>query len=41
MYVDEYVIAGIAIVILTCSLFVGFYIAIKKDIEKHGDGSHS
>jgi len=41
MYIDEYVIAGIAIVVLTMSLFGGFYVAIKKDIEKHGDGSQS
>lgn len=41
MYIDEYVIAGLIIVALTISLFGGFYMAIKKDIEKHGDGSQS
>ncbi len=41
MYFDEYIFAGIAIIVLTCSLFYGFYWAIKKDIEKHGDGSQS
>ena len=35
MYVDEYVIAGLIIVALTCSFFVGVYRFIKKDMEKH------
>ena len=35
MYVDEYVISGLIIVALTCSLFYGFYRFIKSDIEKH------
>jgi len=35
MYVDEYVIAGLIIVALTCGFFVGVYRFIKKDMEKH------
>lgn len=38
MFMDEVVIAGLLIVGLTCAFFVGVYIAIKKDIEKHGTG---
>jgi hypothetical protein len=37
MYVDEYVISGLVIIALTCSLFYGFYRAIKNDIEKHAN----
>lgn len=35
MYIDEYVIAGLLIVALTCGFFVGVYQFIKSDIEKH------
>ena len=38
MFMDEVVFAGLAIVGLTCLFFVGFYLAIKKDISKHGTG---
>jgi len=35
MYIDEYVIAGLLIVGLTCGFFVGVYQFIKNDIKKH------
>ncbi len=35
MYVDEYVIAGLVIITLTCAFFGGLYSFIKKDIAKH------
>jgi len=38
MYVDEYVIAGLIIVGLTCAFFGGVYVFIKNDIAKHGGG---
>lgn len=41
MFMDEVVFAGLAIVGLTCLFFVGFYLAIKKDISKHGTGEQS
>lgn len=41
MYVDEYVIAGLLIVGLTCGFFVGVYRFIKNDIEKHKDDKHA
>ena len=37
MYVDEYVIAGLVIVALTCGFFVGVYRFIKNDIKKHAN----
>jgi len=41
MYVDEYVISGILIVLLTVGFFGGVYRFIKNDIEKHkGDTQH-
>lgn len=38
MFMDEVIFAGLLIIGLTCAFFVGLYIAIKKDIEKHGTG---
>lgn len=38
MFMDEVVFAGLAIVVLTCAFFAGVYIAVKKDIQKHGTG---
>ena len=38
MFMDEVVFSGLAIVGLTCAFFVGVYIAVKKDIKKHGTG---
>ncbi len=38
MFMDEVVFAGLLIVGLTCSFFVGVYLAVKKDISKHGTG---
>lgn len=38
MFMDEVVFAGLAIVALTCIFFVGFYLAVKNDIKKHGTG---
>lgn len=35
MYMDEVVIAGLVIVALTISFFVGFFMFIKKDMQKH------
>jgi len=37
MYVDEYVIAGLVIVALTCGFFVGVYRFIKNDMKKHAN----
>jgi hypothetical protein len=38
MFMDEVVFSGLAIVGLTCAFFVGFYLAVKNDIRKHGAG---
>ncbi|MCY0964241.1 cytochrome c oxidase subunit CcoM [Parathalassolituus penaei] len=38
MFMDEVVFAGLLIVGLTCAFFAGVYIAIRKDISKHGTG---
>jgi hypothetical protein len=38
MFMDEVVFAGLLIVGLTCVFFAGVYIAIRKDISKHGTG---
>ena len=38
MYIDEVVLAGLIIVILTIMFFGGFIWAIRKDIQKHGRG---
>lgn len=38
MFMDEVVLSGLLIVGLTCGFFVGVYMAIKKDISKHGTG---
>lgn len=38
MFIDEVVLAGLAIVTLTCVFFVGVYLAVKNDIKKHGTG---
>ena len=40
MFMDEVVFSGLAIVGLTCAFFVGVYIAVKKDIKKHGTGEY-
>ncbi|MFC3680378.1 cytochrome c oxidase subunit CcoM [Bacterioplanoides pacificum] len=38
MFMDEVVFAGLAIVTLTCAFFIGVYVAVKKDMKKHGTG---
>lgn len=38
MFMDEVVFSGLLIVALTCIFFGGVYIAVKKDIKKHGTG---
>jgi uncharacterized protein YneF (UPF0154 family) len=38
MFMDEVVFSGLLIVGLTLAVFGGMYIAIKKDISKHGTG---
>ncbi|WP_296981226.1 MULTISPECIES: cytochrome c oxidase subunit CcoM [unclassified Thalassolituus] len=38
MFMDEVVISGLLIVGLTCAFFAGVYIAVKKDMQKHGTG---
>lgn len=35
MYMDQVVIAGVAVVVLTMAFFGGVYYMIKKDQEKH------
>lgn len=35
MYIDEVVISGIVIVALTLVFFVGFYLAVRRDINSH------
>lgn len=36
MYLDEVVIAGLIIVVLTIAFFGGVFWAIRKDIQKKG-----
>tara|TARA_Y100001949_G_C15930746_1_gene305539 strand:+ start:700 stop:822 length:123 start_codon:yes stop_codon:yes gene_type:complete len=38
MFMDEVVFSGLLIVGLTVAFFGGVYVAIKKDISKHGTG---
>lgn len=38
MFMDEVVFSGLLIVGLTLVFFGGVYVAIKKDISKHGTG---
>jgi hypothetical protein len=40
MYIDEYVLAGLLIIVLTCGFFVGVYKYIKHDIKKHENDVH-
>lgn len=39
MFMDEVVFAGLAIVAMCIIFFGGLYIAVKKNIEKHGTGA--
>lgn len=39
MFMDEVVFAGLAIVVMCIVFFGGFYLAIKKNIKKHGTGA--
>ncbi|WP_281168016.1 cytochrome c oxidase subunit CcoM [Oceanobacter kriegii] len=38
MFMDEVVLSGLIIVGLTCAFFGGVYMAVRKDIRKHGTG---
>jgi TRAP-type C4-dicarboxylate transport system permease small subunit len=40
MYMDEYVFAGLLIIVLTCVFFVGVYRYILSDIKKHENDAH-
>ncbi|MFT6152835.1 MAG: hypothetical protein ACJA0E_001527 [Bermanella sp.] len=37
---DEYILAGLLIIALTCGFFVGVYQYIKNDIKKHENDVH-
>lgn len=37
MYIDTYVLAGLAVVAATCLFFGGFVWAIRRDIKIHQD----